>query len=212
MLRYHRRMDANVPDHAVVVIGDSLVQGLCTDAIAQPSVNYGIGSDTTVGVLGRLAAYQDSMRRASAAILAIGVNDLLHRDNPEILANYRRILEAIPPGPAIVCSALLPINERTYPRPSPVRNARIQDLNAGLRTLCAENPRWHFVDAGPQLVDAEGNLLANLEDGDGIHLNPAGNRLWIEALRSALRNARPPEPNLIQFHRLTPAVPPSRSE
>lgn len=190
MLRYHRRMDGHVPDGSVVFLGDSLTQGLCTDAVAQPSVNYGIGSDTTVGVLGRLDAYSNSLSRASAVVLAIGVNDLLFRENREIAENYRRILERLPTDTPVVCSTLLPINEHTYAKGTPVSNARIAELNGLLRNQCAKFPRCVFVDAGPQLVDSNGHLRASLEDGDGIHLNAAGNRIWAEVLRAGLRIAR----------------------
>lgn len=192
MLRYHRRMDGHVPDQSVIFIGDSITQGLCTDAVTQPSVNYGIGSDTTVGVLGRLTTYSNSLSRASAVVLAIGVNDLLFRDNREIAENYRRILEHLPAATPVVCSALLPINDRTYARGTPVTRERISDLNRLLRDVCAAFPRCVFVDAGPQLADTDGNLRADLEDGDGIHLNAPGNRIWSEVLRAGLQKARQP--------------------
>ena len=50
MLGYHERMDGNVPDGAVIFIGDSITQGLCVSEVALQSVNYGIGTDTTFAV------------------------------------------------------------------------------------------------------------------------------------------------------------------
>ena len=47
MLRYHSRIDGNVPNSSVLFIGDSITQGLCVSAVSSPSVNYGIGSDTS---------------------------------------------------------------------------------------------------------------------------------------------------------------------
>ena len=188
MLRYHVRMDGNVPDRSVVFIGDSLTQGLCSDAVAFPSVNYGVGADTTVGVLARLPEYQ-SLRRASAVVLAIGVNDIMFRDNQHIVKNYGRILEALPQSVPIVCSAVLPVNEPVY-GPSDVNNARILDLNVALKTLCSDDARCVFVDVGDSLVDASGNLSTALQDGDGIHLNAAGNRIWIDELRKAINKAQ----------------------
>lgn len=188
MLRYQRRMDGNVPDRAVIFIGDSLTQGLSTDAVACPSVNYGIGSDTTVGVLGRLGEY-GSLKRASAVVLAIGVNDLLFRDNAGIVENYRRILASLPPDLPVVCSALLPIHEPIY-GPSAVTNARIRELNTALKALCSNQPRCEFSDAGPDLTDGSGNLRETLQDSDGIHLNARGNAIWIGVLKGALERAR----------------------
>jgi lysophospholipase L1-like esterase len=190
MLQYHRRLDATVPAQAVVFLGDSLTLGLCTEAVACPSVNYGIGSDTTVGVLGRLPHYRDSLSKASAVVLAIGVNDLMFREGPELAQNYGRILQALPQGLRIVCSALLPIHEEIYRTTTRVNNRRIREVNQALRELSAKDPRCVFVDAGSQLVDAKGELKAEFQDGDGIHLNPAGNRIWIEALRSGLGQPR----------------------
>lgn len=110
MLHHQVRMDGIVPDKAVVFIGDSLIQGLYTDAVVRPSVNYGIGGDTTVGVLARLSEYR-SLLRASAVVLAIGVNDMKFRDNQEIIHNYRSILQILPRTVPLVSSAVLPVNE-----------------------------------------------------------------------------------------------------
>lgn len=189
MLRYHLRMDGNVPDGAVLFVGDSLFQGLCTDAVACPSVNYGIGQDTTVGVLVRLPQYR-SLLRASAMVLEIGANDLDRRDNRQIIENYRRILEAVPRSVPVVCCAMLPVNGRLMSPPDESANARIREFNASLKALCSGDPRCVFVDPTNRLVDAEGNLAAALQDGDGVHPNSDGNRIWIEELRTAVQKAR----------------------
>lgn len=189
MLRYQARMDGNVPDGSVFFIGDSLTQGLCSDAVISPSVNYGIGSDTTVGVLRRLPEYH-SLQRASAVVIAIGVNDLMFRHNREIVANYSRILQELSSGLPVVCSAVLPINEAVYDGPSAVNNQRICDLNASLKVLASNRPGCVFLDVGGSLVDQEGNLLAALHDGDGVHINSEGNRIWIDGLRVAIAKAK----------------------
>ncbi len=188
MLRYHVRMDGNVPHRSAVFIGDSLTQGLFTDAVASPSVNYGIGGDTTVGVLARLPEYYQSLQHASAVVLGIGVNDMRFRDNQQIVENYKRILQALPDGVTVVCSAVLPINEGTYSNLSlsVINNTRITDLNTSLKALCSADPQCIFVDPRSRLIGTNGNLSAALDDGDGIHLNSAGNRIWIDELRNAL--------------------------
>ena len=55
ILAYHKRIDSNIPDDAVIFIGDSITEGLAVSSISPVSVNYGIGSDTTLGVLQRLS-------------------------------------------------------------------------------------------------------------------------------------------------------------
>jgi hypothetical protein len=71
-----------------------------------------------------------------------------------------------------------------------VTNARIRDLNAALKALCSGEARCVFVDVAISLVDASGNLSAAFQDGDGVHLNSAGNRIWVDELRIAVRKAQ----------------------
>ena len=80
MLGFHRHIDACVPKGAVLFIGDSFIQSMCVAAITEKAVNFGIGGDTTEGVLKRLPRYT-SIKRARAIVLAIGYNDLHELDN-----------------------------------------------------------------------------------------------------------------------------------
>ena len=180
MMTYHNYMDGNVPDGAVLFIGDSITQGLCVAAVCERAVNYGIGSDTTVGVLERLPAY-GSMERAAAVVMAIGVNDLSRRENEAILENYSRIIATIPATVPVLFSAVLPLDERVE-RISEGRNARIRLLNAGLKTLCEEHTRCRFVDATQALADDTGSLSPAYHVGDGVHLNTLGYTQWIDKL------------------------------
>ncbi len=193
MLRYHKRMDGNVPDGSVVFIGDSITQGLCVSAVASPSVNYGIEGDTTLGVLQRLPDYR-SIDRASAVVLAIGINDMKRRSNDEILENYRLIIEKIPKTIPIVFSAVLPLDEESREEWQG-RNHRIRQLNSSIQRLANIDSRVFFVDAGALLIDASGNLADKFHDGDGIHLNSQGNAIWINALRDGIHRARQSAPS-----------------
>lgn len=189
MVLYHSRMDGNVPDGAVVFIGDSLTQGLCVSAVFPLSVNYGIGSDTTAGVLKRLATYQ-SIRRASAVVVAVGVNDMKFRSNEEILRNYAAIASRIPENVPVVFSAVLPLNETKRDKQKSGYPDRIRALNAGLEAFCARAKRLYFLNVGPVLADGAGNLAAKFDDGDGVHLNSKGNAIWIAGLREKITEAR----------------------
>ena len=73
-------MDGLIPEGATIFIGDSITQGLATSAVSNQSVNYGIGSDTTLGVLKRLP-YYNSMNSAKAVRRARSPGTLYtHRD------------------------------------------------------------------------------------------------------------------------------------
>ncbi len=188
MLAFHLRTDELVPDRAVAFVGDSLIQGLHTDAVASPSVNYGIAGDTTVGVLARVPVYR-SLRRAAVIVMAVGVNDIKFRANDEIVLNYRRILQTLEPSVPLVMAAVLPVDESVLPSQI-ASNDRIRDLNVSLSALCRARARCLFADAGAKLVDARGNLSAVLHDWDGLHLNNAGNRIWAEVLQTAIKTAQ----------------------
>jgi lysophospholipase L1-like esterase len=186
MIRYHSRMDGNVPLGSVVFIGDSITQGLCVTAVVPSAVNYGIGYDTTVGVLQRLPVY-NSIKRAGAVVVAIGINDFKLRTNKDILDNYRIIAERIPKSVPVIFSAVLPLDEKSF-SDCQGWNQRTRTLNADLKTFCDRSRNHFFVDAGPLLLDAQGNLAAEFHDGDGIHLNSKGNAIWIGELQKTLKN------------------------
>ncbi len=189
MLSYHSRMDANVPRGAIIFIGDSITQGLCVSAVITPSVNYGIGSDTSFGVLQRLPVYK-SIANASAVVIAIGINDFIFRSNIEILKNYTLIVEQIPKRVPIIFSAVLPLDEKIHAKKwQGVNQNRIKNLNSKLKDLTAKFANTFFVDASPLLVDGEGNLSNAYYMIDGIHLNSQGNAIWIQELKKALEKS-----------------------
>ena len=184
----HQRRDPNVPAGAVLFIGDSLTEGLCVSAVTSPAVNFGIGNDTTLGVLQRLPRYR-SVERARAVVLAVGVNDLRRRSNQDILENYRAILDIIPPRLPVVLCAILPLGENLSKERSDHDPGRLRSLNSELRALAEARPELVFCDAGPALADQAGHLIPRYHTGDGIHLNGDGYGVWIDALRAALRRA-----------------------
>jgi lysophospholipase L1-like esterase len=194
MAKYHERIDPNVPSGSAIFIGDSSFQGLCVSAVFTPSVNYGIGSDTTLGVLQRLPKYE-SLNRASMVILEVGVNDLKRRKDEEILSNYSSILKLLPSHLSVIISGILPVNE-AIAHHTKGYNARIMGLNSRLKNLCeSEKPRCTFVNSGPALVDSNGSLSTNYQEGDGVHLNGQGNAIWIQELKNGIKTAQgvPPD-------------------
>jgi lysophospholipase L1-like esterase len=189
MLSYHSRMDGNVPNQSVIFIGDSITQGLCVTAVANPSVNYGVGNDTTVGVLQRLPVYR-SLEKASAVVIAIGINDMRYRSNDKILYNYRSIADKISLAVPVIFSAVLPIDEDARDEWQGVNNRRIKELNSKLKDWTETSARLRYVDAGSRLVDERGNLADELYDNDGVHLNSLGNAIWIQQLRESVNDAQ----------------------
>lgn len=183
----HLLGDGAVPQGAVIFIGDSQIQSLDVDAIARGAVNYGIGGDTTAGVLRRLPLYA-SLGQARAVVLEVGTNDLAVAAPRDIVANYQRILLSIPRQTAITMNAVLPVSAgKSIGSGKPVsRNQAIGEINRGLAAICADRPGCAFLDPGPALADRAGDLAAEYDLGDGLHLSRAGYRVWSDMLRAAL--------------------------
>jgi lysophospholipase L1-like esterase len=190
-LFYHLRMDGNVPKGAVLFIGDSITEGLCVAAVADRGVNYGIGGDTTTGVLQRIPKYK-SIHRVKAVVLAIGVNDLWknQRTDEQILESYRMIFREIPAKTTVVFSAILPIDEELE-KDRYGGNARIKKLNVETEKICRDRKNCVFVDSGGRMTDAAGNLKDEFHIGDGLHLATKGYDVWIEDLSKALDGIGP---------------------
>lgn len=181
---YHKRMDGSVPRGATIFIGDSITQSLATSAVSELSVNYGIGSDTTLGVLNRLPIYE-SINSTKAVVIAIGVNDLARRNNDSIIHNYEEILDYIPKNTKILVSAILPIDERVQSKKS--SNERISKLNSSLKKLTEKYENVVFVDSSNWLKGDDDNLKTEFHSGDGVHLSTAGYKIWISQLRVSLK-------------------------
>lgn len=183
LLAYHDRLDASLPPGMVLFFGDSLTQSLCVSCVTSDAINYGIGGDTTEGLLARLPVYQ-SIQEARANVVAIGLNDLWTRSSTEAAETYTLLLDHFPPAVPLVLSAVLPIDEARAK--SPRSNAAIQDLNTTIAALCAERERCSFIDSGDALRGGGDGLDPVFHVGDGVHLNSKGYRVWIDDLRAEL--------------------------
>jgi lysophospholipase L1-like esterase len=184
MLAFHKRVDQNIPENSLIFVGDSLTQGLTVIAIFPHSINYGIGQDTTVGVLNRIPFYR-SILESKTVIIGIGINDLRRRSNDEILTNYSKIVALIPNNISILFSAVLPVNEMVSGKIG--ANDRLKKINDGLRELCKMHQRLHFLNISKLLANSDGELSSKYHIGDGVHLNGLGNKIWITALKEYIQ-------------------------
>lgn len=175
LLSIQERQDLQVNNGSIIMIGDSITQGI----IYPRFINYGIGSDTTYGVLNRLEKYK-SLQEANKIILMIGINDLKRRSDNQIIENYQKIIEYFPNNKLIVFS-ILPVNEAVVLKNSEMNNIRINKLNKELSRICKNNSVV-FIDISEEYLNKDGYLDSKFHVGDGIHLNPEGYRIWIKYL------------------------------
>lgn len=177
-----KRAEQVVPDGALLLLGDSIVQASGTWWLNGIVVNLGIGGDTTLGVLQRLKFYD--LERASGLVLSVGVNDLGRRSVSEIAANMVEILNHLPSDLPVLMLAVLPVDPDVADMPG--GNALIGQLNSAYADICGTREYCAYLDPGRLMQDQNGNLRASLHEGDGVHLNADGYALWISVVRDAL--------------------------
>lgn len=187
MQAFYERVDKNVPSGSVVVMGDSLIQGLCVPAIAQSNayvaVGFGIGGDTLEGITVRLRRLE-AKEFASAIVIQGGINDLLMgASNDEFKRRYSLMLDAIPEGKPFVSVLMFPLDECKWG----ISNTRIEDLNKWISNMIDKKDHGAVCDLCQYLSEP---LTVGIREeyhiGDGLHLNKAGNEVFLRELRRTI--------------------------
>jgi|OpeIllAssembly_1097287.scaffolds.fasta_scaffold147401_1 lysophospholipase L1-like esterase len=183
-------VDGNVPDNSILFFGNSITQGLCVSAVSPKSVNFGIGADTTAGLLERLRDYK-SLEKAEIVVIEIGINDVLNGVSlDEMISNYRKIFNSIPSNVGIVYNDILPINQNCRVIvPASGINKQISAANTMLNELCQMRSGCFRVSSD-KLLDSTGCLNMAYDYGDGFHFNTYGYLIWIEELRREIGKAQ----------------------
>lgn len=192
-VRDHLAALHTVPTDGCVFFGDSIMQGLDVLSVTQAGVNYGIGSDTTGGVLRRIPAYCSVLERCDCVVVAVGVNDCHKRGVRNALESYSRILGIIPPDVRVVVSAVLPV-DGSISRDLRQLSRKVREFNAGLMSVVSGSQREdvEYVNHDPSFCVAgeSGFLRSELHVGDGVHLNLLGYDMWALNLAAAVRTQR----------------------
>lgn len=162
---------------AVVFIGDSITEGGIWDEWFPDTLvsNRGIGAEVIDDLLVRLDTALD---RPRAVFLLIGTNDLGGGDRVEdVVARAKRLVEAI-----IERSGDAPVFVQSVMPRSAAFATDIAEMRSEYRQLITGYPTARFVDLVPALSSPDGVLRKDFSL-DGVHLNGAGYRQWVEILR-----------------------------
>lgn len=177
------RADWTIPPGSVLMFGDSITEGLCTEAVGPDVVNLGIGTDTIMGVAERIDDIE-SLATCRAVIIAVGTVDLgLGCDPEQFKARMMRLIQLVEErttGPIVLC-AVLPVGVQSSN--SARRNAHLSVVNPWMKEFCAQGPRRTFVPVPEAFGD--GPLPDWAHIGDGTHLSAAGYREWVKVLSAA---------------------------
>ncbi|GAA5165203.1 SGNH/GDSL hydrolase family protein [Viridibacterium curvum] len=132
--------------------------------------NFAIGGETAIDLAARMPRYT-SIRNARAVVLLSGRNDL-QQGLPvtAITQAFTRMLGELPANLPVTLVDVPPAREAAD------KVAQRRAINAHLQQLCAARAACRHVPLD-LLADAEGQLQAQYDAGDGIHLNAEGYRV-----------------------------------
>jgi len=176
------------PQNAIVFIGaSSIVRWNLRESFPElgpQAINRGFG--------GSLAP--DSTRYADRIVIPYkprmvvfyaGDNDVEANHTPAQIAGdfaaFEQKVHAALPDTQIVFISIKP-SIRRFPWIEQIKGA-----NALVREYCATHPHLTFVDIVPQMLGADGKPRAELLVADGLHMTPAGYKIWNDALRPVLQ-------------------------
>lgn len=117
--------------------------------------------------------------------LMLGINELGWSKKETFHDQYAKVIDRIRedhPEAEIVLQTILPVSAKQDAKGSYVNNRRIGVYNQVIRTL-AEEKDCALVDVAEALTGEDGCLPGDL-NFDGVHLNPAGCRIWLDYLRT----------------------------
>jgi lysophospholipase L1-like esterase len=179
------------PQNAIVFIGaSSIVRWNLKESFPElgaQAINRGFG--------GSLAA--DSTRYADRIVIPYkprmvvfyaGDNDVEANHTPQQIADdftaFERKVHAALPETQIVFISIKP-SIRRFPWIEQIKGA-----NALVKQYCATHPNLTFVDIVPQMLGSDGKPRKELLVEDGLHMTPAGYKIWNDALRPILQASR----------------------
>ena len=177
----------SVPARPILFYGSSSIRLWSTlrrDFDGLPVVNRGFGGSTLEECVAIARPAGDPVK-PRAIVLYAGDNDLDQGASAEtLLARFEQFAGGVRMRlgwTPIVYIAVKPCPARFW------NSTKIEAANALIQK--AISLRWReavFVDVFQPMLDASGAPRAELFDGDGLHLSPAGYALWSEAIRQAL--------------------------
>jgi predicted alpha-1,2-mannosidase len=183
---YHKKEHfETLPDTPgeIIFLGNSITDGAEWFELlgGNPNIkNRGIGGDDTDGVLGRLNEVTSS--KPKKVFIMIGTNDLAYGKSVDhVSENHKEIINRIreaSPATKIYMQSVLPVDDAIHvTRP----NASMLEINKRLKAYC-EEVGITYIDLVPAFSDEKGKLK-KIYSIDGLHLNGAGYKKWVEMIK-----------------------------
>jgi lysophospholipase L1-like esterase len=178
------RAAAPRPPGAVVFYGSSSIRlwsSLSADFSGVDVVNAGFGGSTLAACVYFFERLVVPYRPRSLVVYA-GDNDLGDGRSPEdVLGSFRALIQKTNAMLGPIPFGFISI------KPSPARwhlFESIRRANEMVRQELETRPSSYYIDVFPAMLDANGGPRRELYTEDGLHMSPAGYRLWVETLAS----------------------------
>ncbi len=117
--------------------------------------------------------------------IMLGINELGWSKVKTFHDQYAKLVDRVRadhPEAKIVLQSIPPVSAKQEAKKTYVNNARIAEYNGVIQAL-AEEKECFFLDVAACLTGGDGLLPKDL-NFDGIHLNPAGCKVWLNYLRT----------------------------
>jgi lysophospholipase L1-like esterase len=174
------------PQHAVLFVGSSSIRlwtTLAEDFPGVPAINRGFGgsaiADSTYYADRIVVPYHPKL-----IIMYAGDNDVAEgRTARQVIDDFSAFVARVRRDLPDVAFAYLSI------KPSVARAAlwpQMRDANDGIALWARTQKNVTFVDMTAKMLDANGKPRPELLREDGLHMRPAGYRIWIDALDPVL--------------------------
>lgn len=177
-----------------VFLGDSRTEGFhLYSGLKEGQYLYAVGatvesvfSKATQQTAGGKVPIMDALSgmACSKVYIMLGVNELGWVSTQTFRDQYAKVIDRVQadhPDAAVVIQSILPVSQAQDDKKTYVNNARIREYNSLLEDL-AQEKGCVYLDVASAVSDESGCLRADWTF-DGIHLNPAGCRAWLQYLK-----------------------------
>ena len=130
----------------------------------------------------------DAIGRAKPeyVVLTIGVNGVSMMDENSFKTEYTALIErikSVSPDTKIICNSIYPVEAMYEAKDNGINNTVIDRANGWILQI-AEATGTHYTDSASVLKGADGKLVSDYGNGDGIHLSAVGFNRVIDYLKT----------------------------
>lgn len=184
------------PQGAALFVGSSSIrfwESLEQDMAPLPVINRGFGGS----MIHQVIHYADRIvlpYRPKAIFFYAGENDISgilftrKHSAEQVLQNFQTFCEKVHQQLPDVTIHFISIKP---PKTRMKYWGEMQRANQLIETYCNSDPRLHYIDIVPAMLNDKGETRVDLLKADGIHLNESGYAIWARVIKPLVSNVFP---------------------